>query len=171
MKFHLFLKTVLTIAISTLFAGCGGGGASSPNIVTHLPSDSAPHPIRSPIDVVTPRQPAAIIDLPISTVPEGLKRPEAVIPNPPLSKLQPEDRAPDPPPSVFVYDRDQYAVSEPNTAENKVKVGVMDTGVRVNDYLKHAVQKVFSYDEDKRTTKITTITDLTEASLDLQDIS
>lgn len=173
MKFHLFLKTVLTIAISTVFAGCGGGGASSPNIVTHLPSDSAPHPIRSPIDVVAPQPqpPAAIIDLPISAVPEGLKRPEAVIPNPPLSKLQPEDRAPDPPPSVFVYDRDQYAVSERNTVGNKVKVGVMDTGVRVNDYLKHAVQKVFSYDEDKRTTKITTITDLTEENLDLQDIS
>lgn len=58
----------------------------------------------------------------------------------------------------------------PPTSSNKVKVGVMDTGVRINDSLNHAVQKVFSYiDENK--TGIATITDLTDADLNAQDLS
>lgn len=161
MKANLFLPTVLAMAVSTILAGCGGGGSASPNNVTHLPLESLGPPSKPPVERVVPAT-----EGPVAVIPEVTKQPVAIIapPQPPRD-IGAETK------STFAYERDKYDVSEPDTSENKVKVGVMDTGVRINDYLKHAVQKLFSYDENRRTAKITTITDLTDASLDLQDIS
>ena len=155
MKSKVFLPTVLAVAIGAILVGCGGGGSSSPNIVSTPPTNGGIDP-KPPEGGGTDPKP-----------PEG----GGTDPKPPEgggTDPKPPEGGVDPKPS-FVYDRNNYTVAEPDTSQNKVNVGVMDTGVRMNDYLSHSVQKVFNYIEDYWSGKIT-IDDLTNAGIEVQDL-
>ena len=70
----------------------------------------------------------------------------------------------------YEYKPEHFHPEEPDTSANKVKVGVIDSGTRNNARLDHALEKVYSYDEDYQTGSYT-VQDLTKARLDQQDIS
>lgn len=118
---NFFAKTVLSVAITSILIGCGGGGGNS--------ASNGPN---------------------VTTPPVGGKEPAPV--------------------QGYVYKEEIFNVAEPNTSANKVKVGVIDTGVRKNDILEHAIQKVYQYIEDYEAGTITA-TDLTNAGIDIQDLS
>ena len=70
---------------------------------------------------------------------------------------------------VNKYNPADYDVVAPDTKGNKVKVGVMDSGVETNASLKHSVQSVVRYIEDYENGTITK-EDLFKAGFDVQDI-
>lgn len=47
------------------------------------------------------------------------------------------------PNSAYIYDPQKFNVEEPDTSLNKVGVGVLDSGVGINDYLEDSVKKFF----------------------------
>lgn len=67
------------------------------------------------------------------------------------------------------YNPADYDVATPDTSANKVKIGVMDSGVENNAHLAHSVESVLRYIEDYQSGTLT-ITDLTNAGIDVQDI-
>lgn len=73
------------------------------------------------------------------------------------------------PNSAYIYDPQKFNVEEPDTSLNKVGVGVLDSGVGINDYLEDSVKKVFRYIEDYQAGTLTR-EDLTNRGIDIQDI-
>jgi len=73
------------------------------------------------------------------------------------------------PNSAYIYDPQKFNVEEPDTSLNKVGVGVLDSGVGINDYLEDSVKKVFRYIEDYQAGTLTR-EDLTDRGIDIQDI-
>jgi len=73
------------------------------------------------------------------------------------------------PNSAYIYDPQKFNVEEPDTSLNKVGVGVLDSGVGINDYLEDSVKKVFRYIEDYQAGTLTR-EDLTDLGIDVQDI-
>lgn len=74
-----------------------------------------------------------------------------------------------PTPPVDGYNPDDYNVAKPDTSGNKVKVGIMDSGVEINSNLDHSVKAVLRFIEDYQAGTLT-LTDLTKAGIDVQDI-
>lgn len=132
---NFFTKTVLSVAITSILIGCGGGGGNS--------ASNGPN-------VTTP--PVGGVENPDTGTGSGDKEPTTT------------------PEQDYVYKKENFNVAEPNTSANKVKVGVIDSGVRKNDILEHAVKKVYKYIEDYEAGEIT-VTDLTNAGIDIQDLS
>lgn len=88
---------------------------------------------------------------------------------PPTSGEQPGTGTTPEQPAAPTYNANDYAVTEPNTSGNLVKVGVLDTGVAANAYLEDSVQKVFRYIKDYESGLLSK-EDLTNLGIDLQDI-
>lgn len=72
-------------------------------------------------------------------------------------------------PTTPSYDAQKYNVTEPDTSGNLVSVGVLDTGVAANSYLKNSVEKVFRYIKDYESGELS-IEDLTNLGIYQQDI-
>lgn len=118
-----FIPTVLTLAITTILAGCGGGGGGS--------SSSNNNPSQIPTDSNNSNN------------------------NSELNK--------------FKYNANDFIVTESDTSANKVKIGVIDTGIRNEGAIKHAVKKVLSY--TKNNDNILTTSDITNENVVLQDLN
>ncbi|NNH77356.1 hypothetical protein HLH17_06665 [Acinetobacter sp. ANC 5380] len=109
---NFFAKTVLSVAVTSILIGCGGGGGNS--------ASNGPNVTKPPVGGI--ENPGSGLDTGI-----GGKVPAPV--------------------QGYVYKKENFNVAEPNTSANKVKVGVIDTGVRQNDILEPAVKKVYQYIE------------------------
>ena len=121
MKMQTFIPTVLTLAITTILAGCGGGGSSSSNNnPSQIPTDSNNSNNNSELN-------------------------------------------------KFKYNANDFIVTESDTSANKVKIGVIDTGIRNEGAIKHAVKKVLSY--TKNNDNILTASDITNENVVLQDLN
>lgn len=68
----------------------------------------------------------------------------------------------------FEYKANDFTVVEPDTSTNKVKIGVIDTGIRNEGAIKQAVKKIFSYTQNNDNT--VTATDITDSDLSIQDL-
>lgn len=70
----------------------------------------------------------------------------------------------------YQYDAKKFAVAEPETSTNKVKIGVVDSGVRMQPTIAHALEKVFAYAKGSNAGELT-VKNLTDADIELQDLS
>lgn len=150
MNNRTFYPTVLAVAVSLALVGCGGGGGGS----------TEKSPVVTTPPVVDPGEPTNPTEPGTPTNPENPTNPTN--PENPTNPTEPK-------PPVDSYNPADYDVATPNTSANKVKIGIMDSGVENNKYLDHSVQAVMRYIEDYQAGKIT-ITDLTKAGIDVQDI-
>lgn len=75
---------------------------------------------------------------------------------------------PTPPVNQYVYNAANFRVNEPDTRNNKVLVGVIDSGTIINDSISHAVKGVYKY--IYHTDGTGNITNLTTANASQQDL-
>lgn len=146
-----FLPSLLAIAIGIVLSGCGGGGSSAKT----NPNISVP-PVVNPDDNDSDHG-----------IDNGSGNDNGVGNGSNNGSENGNDNGSEP--IQDKYNPADYDVVVPHTSANKVKVGVMDTGVEINDALKHAVQSVSLYIEDYQNGTLTQ-EDLTNAGIDVQDI-
>ena len=77
---------------------------------------------------------------------------------------------PTPTPTPYTYDKSKFDVVDIAKGNNKIAIGVADTGVQKNTYLQDSVEKVLKYINDYQAGTFR-VEDLTTAGISLQDVS